>query len=118
MPKPATLENAVMDVLWSSSAPLTVRQVLEQVTVSRPLAYTTVQTMMNLLEGKGHLAKSPGPKAQLYAPTKPQAQVESGILFTAGDIALDAGEHVGPDRAGLRVAHVPRSPCGSRRLPR
>lgn len=33
------------------------------------IAYTTVQTMMNVVEGKGHLTKSLGPKAQLYAPT-------------------------------------------------
>ena len=72
-------ELEIMKVVWPLGK-ATVRDVYEDLRTRRDVAYTTVQTMMNLLEGKGHLAKSPGPKAQLYAPTKPQAQVESGMV--------------------------------------
>lgn len=72
-------ELEIMKVVWPLGK-ATVRDVYEALRTRRDIAYTTVQTMMNLLEGKGHLAKSPGPKAQLYAPTKPQAQVESGMV--------------------------------------
>jgi len=68
-----------MKVVWPLGK-ATVRDVYEALRTRRDIAYTTVQTMMNLLEGKGHLVKSPGPKAQVYAPTKPQAQVEQGMV--------------------------------------
>lgn len=69
MAKVAALESAVMEVLWSSTAALTVRQVLEQLTAQRPLAYTTVQTTMDRLARKGLLTRTPEGKANAYAPT-------------------------------------------------
>lgn len=69
MPKIAELENAVMDVLWSSTEALTVRQVLEQLKATRPLAYTTVQTTMDRLARKGLLTRTPEGKANAYSPT-------------------------------------------------
>ena len=46
----------------------------------RTIAYTTVQTMMNILESKGHLKKSPGDKATVYAPAQPQQQVVKSMV--------------------------------------
>ena len=69
MPKIAELESAVMDVLWSSDEALTVRQVLEQLKATRPLAYTTVQTTMDRLARKGLLTRTPEGKANAYSPT-------------------------------------------------
>ena len=46
------LERAVMDALWNSSAPQTVRQVHESLNRSRNLAYTTVMTVLQRLAKK------------------------------------------------------------------
>ena len=40
------LEREVMDHLWSSREPLTVRQVHEALAARRDLAYTTVMTVL------------------------------------------------------------------------
>lgn len=68
MPKFGELENAVMDLLWSSAGPLTVRQVMDALARDRPLAYTTVQTVMDRLARKGLLVRRPEGKANAYVP--------------------------------------------------
>ncbi len=51
------LELAIMQVIWDAHPePLAVRAVVDRLTeANRPLAYTTVQTMMNILRRKGVL---------------------------------------------------------------
>ncbi len=46
------LERAVMDHLWDSSEPQTVRQVHEALSAHRELAYTTVMTVLQRLAKK------------------------------------------------------------------
>lgn len=70
MPKFGELENAVMDLIWSSAEPLTVRQVREALAAERPLAYTTVQTVMDRLAHKGLLLRRPEGKANAYLPVR------------------------------------------------
>ena len=41
----------------------------------RKVAYTTVMTMMKILEQKGHLKKSQDERAFLYRPARPKRQV-------------------------------------------
>jgi BlaI family penicillinase repressor len=56
------LELEVMQEVWEAGEPVTVRDVavrLEQ--RGKRLAYTTVQTMMNILRRKGALKSRPGP---------------------------------------------------------
>jgi predicted transcriptional regulator len=80
--KSATLtpqELEIMKVVWPAGQ-ATVREVYDQLRQRRPVAHTTVQTMMNLLESKGHLVKSPGERAQVYAPTQPQHAVVRGMV--------------------------------------
>lgn len=68
MPGFGELQTAVMDVVWSSADPVTVRQVLEAMAPERPLAYTTVQTVMDRLARKGLLVRHPEGKANAYSP--------------------------------------------------
>lgn len=63
-----------MKVVWKLG-PATVRQVYEDLLERRKIAYTTVMTMMNILETKGFLKKKQGEKAFVYAPSKPERQV-------------------------------------------
>ena len=46
------LERAVMDHLWSTPEPRTVRQVHEALSARRDLAYTTVMTVLQRLAKK------------------------------------------------------------------
>lgn len=68
-----------MKVIWADG-PSTVRAVYERLRGRREVAYTTVQTMMNLLETKGHLARKSGEKAAVYAPTQPKQKVIKGMV--------------------------------------
>lgn len=81
-PKSDTLtgqELEIMKVIWPLGR-ATVRDVYDALRARRTVAYTTVQTMMNILESKGHLKKEPGEKAQLYAPVRAQHLVVGSMV--------------------------------------
>lgn len=83
------LEAAVMDVLWRREAPATVREVLDELTASRALAYTTVMTVMDNLHRKGALQREMAGRAWRYRPTRTRAQhtavLLQEVLGAAGD---------------------------------
>lgn len=62
------LEAAIMDLLWSRSAPATVREVLAELRWHRELAYTTVMTVTDTLFRKGWLTREPDGRAYRYQP--------------------------------------------------
>jgi BlaI family penicillinase repressor len=72
-------ELEIMKEIWPLGR-ATVRDVYDALRERRSIAYTSVQTMMNVLETKGHLRKEPGEKAQVYVPTRPQQQVVRGMV--------------------------------------
>ncbi len=72
-------ELEIMKVVWRSGAS-TVRDVYETLLEHRKIAYTTVMTMMNILEQKGYLKKSPKDRAYVYQATRPQKQVIRGMV--------------------------------------
>lgn len=63
-----------MKIVWQRGES-TVRDVYEALLERRKVAYTTVMTMMKILEQKGHLRKTSEDKAHLYTPAKPKTQV-------------------------------------------
>lgn len=67
-------ELEIMKVIWKLET-ATVRQVYETLLERRRIAYTTVMTMMNILEQKGYLNKQQQDRAYLYQPAQPQQQV-------------------------------------------
>jgi len=67
-------ELEIMKVVWKLGTP-TVRQVYEDLLQHRKVAYTTVMTMMNILEQKGYLKKRQGDRAFVYTPSRPEKQV-------------------------------------------
>src|ERR1700726_2514097 len=76
-PKTPTLteqELEIMKVIWERDR-ATVRDVYESLLERRKVAYTTVMTMMNILEQKGYLKKRQGDRAFVYTPSKPEKQV-------------------------------------------
>ena len=68
-----------MKVVWRSGAS-TVRDVYEALLERRKIAYTTVMTMMKILETKGYLKKSDKDRAFVYRPARPQRQVINGMV--------------------------------------
>ena len=62
-----------MKVVWALDS-ATVRQVYETLLKKRHIAYTTVMTMMNILEQKGFLKKTAEDRAYVYSPAQPQKQ--------------------------------------------
>jgi predicted transcriptional regulator len=89
MPRLGKLEAAVMDVLWSTGTPLTVRGVLERMPPQRDLAYTTVMTVLGNLLRKGMLEREPVGRAFSYRPTMTQHAAAAAslreILEASGD---------------------------------
>ncbi|MBI4475875.1 MAG: BlaI/MecI/CopY family transcriptional regulator, partial [Acidobacteria bacterium] len=72
-------ELAIMKVVWRLEA-ATVRDVYEALRARRPIAYTTVMTMMRILEEKGYLKKTRADRAYLYRPARPRKQVVGSMV--------------------------------------
>jgi len=68
-----------MKVVWALGR-ATVRDVYEKLLERRRIAYTTVLTMMKILEYKGHLKKTRNERAHVYEPARPQRQVIRGMV--------------------------------------
>jgi len=70
---PTDQELEILKVVWQRGR-ATVREVYRDLAAQRKIAYTTVLTMMGILEQKGHLKKTAGERAYVYSPAKPQQQ--------------------------------------------
>ena len=77
-----------MKVVWKLES-ATVRDVYERLRTKRALAYTTVLTMMKILEQKGYVKKTRAEKAFVYRPAKPRAQVLGGMVREFVDRVFD-----------------------------
>src|SRR5687767_12606042 len=62
------LETSVLEVLWLSDEPKTVREVHEALGPKRDLAYTTVLTVLDRLHDKRLVVRRRAGKAFLYEP--------------------------------------------------
>ncbi|HWG65579.1 MAG TPA: BlaI/MecI/CopY family transcriptional regulator [Streptosporangiaceae bacterium] len=86
------LETAIMDVAWSAERPYLVREVRERLNYERPVAYTTVMTVMNILHGKGVLRREKRGRAWEYWPTEARedhdARLMAQLLDSGGDRQL------------------------------
>ena len=67
-------ELEIMKIVWERES-ATVRDVYETLRERRQIAYTTVMTMMRILERKGHLKVSRADRAYVYRPARPRQRV-------------------------------------------
>lgn len=74
------LEHAVMEILWSHSAPLSVRDVHDELALDRKLAYTTVLTVLDRLAKKGSARRSLEGRAWLYRPARSRVDELAGLV--------------------------------------
>ena len=93
-------ELAIMKVVWRLEN-ATVRDVYEALRAERTIAYTTVMTMMRILEEKGYLKKAATlERAYVYTPSKPQQQVLGAMVRDFVDRVFDGA----PDSLLLHLA--------------
>ena len=83
------LEAAIMDVVWAAGAPVRVREVADRLNRDRPLAFNTVQTVMENLYRKGWLARSKDGRAYLYVAGRTRDEYAAGLLAEALSAAED-----------------------------
>jgi len=68
-----------MKIVWQRET-VTVRDVYEELLKRRKVAYTTVMTMMKILEQKKYLKRTQGERAYVYHPAQPQRQVVGAMV--------------------------------------
>jgi predicted transcriptional regulator len=75
----AELQLAIMHALWERGE-ATVAEVRESLAPERPLAYTTVGTMLAKLEEKGQVAHRSDGRVNVYRPLLRQDQVSRSMV--------------------------------------
>jgi BlaI family transcriptional regulator, penicillinase repressor len=81
-------ELAIMKVVWSRDK-ATVRDVYEDMREKRSIAYTTVMTMMRILEDKGYLKKTLVDRAHVYKPAQRRQLVIGAMVRDFLDRVFD-----------------------------
>jgi BlaI family penicillinase repressor len=95
-------ELAIMKVVWRLEK-ATVRDVYQALREKRRVAYTTVMTMMKILEEKGYLTKTRIERAYVYRPARPRQQVVGAMVRDFVDRVFDGAAsslllHLAKDR--------------------
>ena len=81
-------ELAIMKIVWQLEK-ATVRDVYEALRARRDIAYTTVMTMMKILEEKKYLKKVLVDRAYEYRPARPAHQVVGAMVRDFLDRVFD-----------------------------
>jgi predicted transcriptional regulator len=77
------LEAVIMDRLWQWGRPAPVRDVLDDLRKDRPLAYTTVMTVMENLHRKGWLRRHRDGRAWRYEPASSRSSYTAALMSDA-----------------------------------
>ena len=85
------LEAAVMQRLWESPEPMSVRAVLEDLGRERTLAYTTVMTVLDNLHGKRLVERRKEGRAYVYVSRLTREQYTAALMDDALSTTTDRG---------------------------
>src|ERR1700719_2329588 len=77
------LEAVIMDRLWQRGSPALVREIVDDLRPGRPLAYTTVMTVMENLHRKGWLRRQRDGRAWRYEPTGSRSGYTASLMSEA-----------------------------------
>jgi predicted transcriptional regulator len=83
VPALGDLETRVMRSIWARPEPVTVRDVLGDLQQERPIAYTTVMTVMDNLRKKGWLRRQAEGRAYRYEPLVSAEEYSAGLMRQA-----------------------------------
>ncbi|MCD6288684.1 MAG: BlaI/MecI/CopY family transcriptional regulator [Candidatus Hydrogenedentes bacterium] len=73
------LELEIMNVLWRKGR-ATVQEIRDIMADHRPLAYTSISTMMGILEKKGYVAHDTQGRSYVYRPTVERVKAQRSLV--------------------------------------
>ncbi len=76
---PTELELEILKVLWRLGS-ATVRQVRDELAAVRDLAYTTVMTMMTIMDTKGYVQRAKDGRSFIYEATYHEQKASKNML--------------------------------------
>jgi BlaI family transcriptional regulator, penicillinase repressor len=79
-PNPTEGELAILRVLWSRKAPMTVRDVHGVLTRNKETAYTTVLKMLTIMADKGLVRRDETERSHTYRPSQAEPVVQASLL--------------------------------------
>jgi BlaI family transcriptional regulator, penicillinase repressor len=97
-PKPTPSELEILQVLWERG-PSTVREVHEALSAKRPMGYTSVLKLMQIMTTKGTLRRNEEQRAHVYDPVEPAEK-------TKRQLALDVLQRVFEGSASDLMMHA------------
>ncbi len=83
------LEAVIMSRLWARQGPTLVREILDELAPERPLAYTTVLSVMDKLHRKGWLKREPAGRAYRYSPIQTRDAYSATLMREALEGSTD-----------------------------
>ena len=97
-PKPTASELEILHVLWERG-PSTVREVHQALSDKRPIGYTSVLKLMQIMTAKGTLRRNEEQRAHVYAAVQPAEK-------TKRQLALDVLQRVFDGSASQLMMHA------------
>jgi predicted transcriptional regulator len=79
LPKPTEVELEILRALWEKGE-ATVRELFEVITEQRPLGYTSVLKMLQIMTEKGLVERTEAGKAHIYHAAASQEETQSQLL--------------------------------------
>ena len=86
-PRPTEAELGILGVLWERG-PSTVREVQESLAGTRPVGYTTVLKLLQIMSEKGLVRRDERERAHVYAAQAPAAQTQRQLVGDLVDRAF------------------------------
>lgn len=97
-PKPTASELEILHVLWERG-PSTVREVHQSLSDKRPIGYTSVLKLMQIMTAKGTLRRNEEQRAHVYEAVQPAEK-------TKRQLALDVLQRVFDGSASQLMMHA------------
>ena len=79
-PNPTEGELAILRVLWTRKAPMTVREVHGVLSRGKDTAYTTVLKMLTIMADKGLVHRDESERSHSYRPAQPEPEVQASLV--------------------------------------
>ncbi len=87
-PEPTSGELEILQILWDTG-PLSLSQLCERMRLQRPVATTTVATMLKVMLNKGLVTRSPAARGSNWSAKANRSSTASGMLTRFIDRLFD-----------------------------
>lgn len=79
LPRPTEGELELLGILWEKG-PATVRDLHEEISIRRPVGYTSVLKLLQIMTEKGLVEREESGKAHIYRPAASQQETQNQML--------------------------------------